>query len=70
MLSRFVQSDGGYYFLRSPAAIIAAITAQDAAGAVQLANAHWQLSRDRISQFVLPGGLDLPLGPTPQEARA
>ena len=52
------------------AQIIAAITAQDAARAVQLADAHWQLSRDRISQFVMPGGLDLPLGPTPQEARA
>lgn len=50
--------------------IIAAITAHDTARAAQLADAHWQLSRDRISQFVMPGGLDLPLGTLPQEARA
>ena len=50
--------------------IIAAITARDAQRATQLADAHWQLSRDQISQFVMPGGLDLPLGTMPQEARA
>lgn len=50
--------------------IIAAITARDTTKAVQLADAHWRLSRDRISQFVMPGGLDLPLGTPPQEARA
>ncbi|MEM9870105.1 MAG: GntR family transcriptional regulator [Pseudomonadota bacterium] len=50
--------------------IIAAITARDRTRAAELADAHWQLSRDRISQFVMPGGLDVPLGPTPQEVRA
>ncbi|WP_415919859.1 GntR family transcriptional regulator [Tateyamaria sp. SN6-1] len=50
--------------------IIAAITARDAVRARQLADAHWQLSRDQISQFVMPGGLDLPLGNPPQEVRA
>lgn len=49
--------------------IIAAITAQDADRAVRLADAHWKLSRDQISQFVMPGGLDLSLGPVPQEVR-
>lgn len=48
--------------------IIAAITARDAARAVDLADAHWKLSRDQISEFVMPGGLDLPLGTPAQEA--
>ncbi|GGX68307.1 GntR family transcriptional regulator [Tateyamaria omphalii] len=49
--------------------IIEAIDARDATRAGELAQAHWALSRDRIAQFVMPGGLDLPLGPPPQEAR-
>ncbi len=49
--------------------IIVAITAQDTEQAGQLALDHWQLSRDQITQFVTPGGLDLPLGTPPQEAR-
>lgn len=49
--------------------IIEAIDARDATRAGELAQAHWALSRDRIAQFVMPGGLDLPLGPPPQEMR-
>lgn len=47
-------------------AIIDAIAAQDAAAAGQLAIDHWQLSRDQIEMFVMPGGLDLPLGDAPR----
>ncbi|RMF41263.1 MAG: GntR family transcriptional regulator [Alphaproteobacteria bacterium] len=43
-------------------AIIAAIAAGDATEAARLATAHWALSRDRIEQFVMPAGLDAPLG--------
>ncbi|UWQ56290.1 GntR family transcriptional regulator [Leisingera caerulea] len=43
-------------------AIIAAIEAGDAAAAGQLAIDHWNLSRDQIELFVMPAGLDLPLG--------
>ena len=43
-------------------AIIAAIEAGDEATAGQLAIDHWNLSRDQIELFVMPTGLDLPLG--------
>ena len=43
-------------------AIIAAIGAGDAAAAGQLALDHWQLSRSEIESFVMPDGLDAPLG--------
>ena len=43
-------------------AIIAAIVAGDEATAAQLAIDHWNLSRDQIEKFVVPSGLDLPLG--------
>lgn len=42
--------------------IIAAIEAGDEAAAGQLAIDHWNLSRDQIEIFVMPAGLDLPLG--------
>lgn len=51
-------------------AIIAAIEAGDEAAAGQLADAHWNLSRDRIEVFVMPAGLDLPLGATPRTTPA
>lgn len=47
-------------------AIIAAIIARDAAAAAQLAADHWQLSRDQIESFVMPNGLDVPLGQLPR----
>jgi len=43
-------------------AIIAAIEAGNDDAAADLAIAHWNLSRDRIEQFVMPAGLDLQLG--------
>lgn len=43
-------------------AIIAAIEAGDEDAAAALAIQHWNLSRDRIEQFVMPAGLDLQLG--------
>lgn len=43
-------------------AIITAIEAGDEAAASQLAIDHWNLSRDQIELFVMPDGLDLPLG--------
>jgi len=43
-------------------AIIAAIEAGDEVEAGKLAVDHWNLSRDRIELFVMPAGLDLPLG--------
>ena len=42
--------------------IIAAIEAGNADAAADLAIAHWNLSRHRIEQFVMPAGLDLALG--------
>lgn len=45
-------------------AIIAAIEAGDADAAAELAIQHWNLSRDNIEHFVMPRGLDLPLGTT------
>ena len=43
-------------------AIIAAIEAGQADAAGDLAVQHWNLSRHRIEQFVMPAGLDLALG--------
>lgn len=43
-------------------AIIEAIASGDEAAAAQLAIDHWNLSRDQIELFVMPAGLDLPLG--------
>jgi len=43
-------------------AIIAAIEAADDDAAADLAIAHWNLSRGRIGQFVMPAGLDLQPG--------
>ena len=42
--------------------IIAAIEARDDTAAAQLASDHWNLSRDQIEMFVMPAGLDVPLG--------
>lgn len=46
-------------------AIIAAIEAGDEEGAAVLAAEHWNLSRHNIEKFVMPRGLDLPLGAAP-----
>lgn len=43
-------------------AIIDAIQAKDERAATQLAEEHWNLSRNQIEMFVMPGGLDIPLG--------
>jgi DNA-binding GntR family transcriptional regulator len=43
-------------------AIITAIEAGDEAAAAQLATDHWNLSRNQIELFVMPSGLDMPLG--------
>lgn len=43
-------------------AIIAAIEDRDADAAADLAIQHWSLSRHNIQAFVMPQGLDLPLG--------
>ena len=43
-------------------AIIAAIEEGDEPAAAQLAIDHWNLSRDQIEMFVMPSGLDMPLG--------
>lgn len=45
--------------------IIAAIEARDPNTAGALATEHWNLSRNRIESFVMPGGLDMPLGTLP-----
>ena len=50
-------------------AIIAAIEAGDDGAAAELADAHWNLSRHRITQYVMPAALDAPLGKTTAEAR-
>ncbi|MEX0317235.1 MAG: GntR family transcriptional regulator [Ruegeria sp.] len=47
-------------------AIIAAIEAGDDAAAAQLAEDHWNLSRDRIEMFVMPEALDVPMGALPR----
>lgn len=46
-------------------AIIAAITHRDDSAAVQLAEDHWALSRDRMSLFLMPDPLEQPLGHVP-----
>lgn len=46
-------------------AIIAAIEARDDVTAAQLATDHWNLSRHSIELFVMPSGLDVPLGAAP-----
>lgn len=51
-------------------AIIAAIEAGDEAAAAQLAIDHWNLSRDQIELFVMPAGLDHPLGSMTQKKPA
>ena len=51
-------------------AIIAAIEARDADAAGQLALDHWQLSRSEIESFVMPSGLDAPLGSFPDKRPA
>ena len=43
-------------------ALIDCIAAGDEEGAAAVTRAHWTLSRDRIEMFVMPGGLDVPLG--------
>ena len=43
-------------------AIIAAIEAGDEETSADLAIQHWNLSRHNIEQFVMPQGLDMPLG--------
>lgn len=49
-------------------AMIAAIEARDATAAAALAQAHWALSRGEIESFVMPDGLDAPLGTYPKSA--
>lgn len=49
-------------------AIIDAISHGDEEKAAALADEHWALSRGQIELFVMPGGLDAPLGATPREA--
>lgn len=46
-------------------AIIAAIADGDEAAVGQLAIDHWNLSRGQIEKFVMPDGLDIPLGAEP-----
>jgi len=43
-------------------AIIDAIAARDEATAAQLAEDHWNLSRNQIERFVMPAALDVPMG--------
>ncbi|WP_372573408.1 GntR family transcriptional regulator [Ruegeria jejuensis] len=43
-------------------AIIAAIEARDEGAAAQLAEDHWNLSRNQIELFVMPAALDMPMG--------
>jgi DNA-binding GntR family transcriptional regulator len=45
--------------------IISAIETRDAKAAGALATEHWNLSRNRIESFVMPGGLEMPLGTPP-----
>ncbi|WP_224816747.1 GntR family transcriptional regulator [Hasllibacter sp. MH4015] len=51
-------------------AIIAAIRARDGALAGRLALDHWDLSRNQIARFVMPGGLDVALGSLPESEPA
>ncbi|MEX0350858.1 MAG: GntR family transcriptional regulator [Paracoccaceae bacterium] len=43
-------------------AIIAAIETRDEVAATQLADDHWNLSRNQIELFVMPAALDMPMG--------
>jgi DNA-binding GntR family transcriptional regulator len=45
-------------------AIIDSIEAGDEAAAMRLATDHWNLSRGQFEHFVMPAGLDIPLGQT------
>jgi len=51
-------------------AIIAAIEAGNEATAAQLAEDHWNLSRNQIESFVMPAGMDQPLGTLPRSTSA
>lgn len=42
--------------------LIASIESGDEERAAEITNDHWQLSRGQIEMFVMPGGLDEPLG--------
>ncbi|SMO58026.1 GntR family transcriptional regulator [Ruegeria faecimaris] len=46
-------------------AIIDAIETRDETAAAQLAEDHWNLSRDQIELFVMPDALDVPMGLPP-----
>ncbi|WP_170409983.1 GntR family transcriptional regulator [Ruegeria atlantica] len=46
-------------------AIIAAIESRDDGAAAQLAEDHWNLSRDQIEMYVMPDALDVPMGIPP-----
>lgn len=50
--------------------IIAAIETRDETRAADLADEHWTLSRGQIELFVMPDGLDLPLGDLPRTTTA
>ncbi len=50
-------------------AIIAAIESGDETAAAALADDHWNLSRDQIELFVMPGSLDVPLGRLPEASQ-
>lgn len=51
-------------------AIIGAITERDEATAAQLAEDHWNLSRDQIELFVMPEALDIAMGTLPRSKPA
>ncbi|MRU13919.1 GntR family transcriptional regulator [Roseovarius sp. A21] len=51
-------------------AIIAAIEARDEVAAAQLAEDHWNLSRHQFEIFVMPAGMDQPLGALPRSTPA
>ncbi|MEQ9692950.1 GntR family transcriptional regulator [Shimia sp. SDUM112013] len=50
--------------------IIDAIEAGNENRAAELAEDHWALSRDQIEVFVMPHGLDIPLGDLPRKTPA
>lgn len=45
---------------------IALIEQGDGAGAAQIALDHWELSRAEFERFVVPAGMDIPLGQAPR----
>ena len=51
-------------------AIIAAIEARDETAAAQLAEDHWNLSREQIELFVMPEASDVPMGALPRSKPA